>query len=317
MVWATTVQLRGAPDVPEAASILGAIRRGTLDPELAGLLWVLLEGGVPLVVAGPGGAPVDLERRRMTLDLLLDLVPADRFRRTLSQTDEFPWLAERASLGWSRTLSIPEQGPTPARTGASNLAQPAPLAELGRSLLLAGELGAAPPADTVGDRARLVVRALGLGFGLGATVQGARLEDVVETLRAQPIGLTDNELSHLGVVVVLAPGDDTQPTRVAAAHYLRPLARDAHGHTQRLPPAVLATWAPGQRRFEHFAWGVAAELADRVGRRAGDFELERARRAEALTGLAALDLPDRIAERVALQQFRHDNAMVTRPGRPA
>ena len=318
MICTTTVHPGEAPDVPEAASILGAIRRGTLDPELAGLLWMLLDGGIPLVVAGPGATPADLDRRLTLLDLLLDLVPADRIRRRLSRTDDFPWLAERASLGWSRTPPMPEAvARAPSLDRPMDLVEAGPLAEPGQSLLLAGELGAAPPADTVGDRARLVVRALGLGFGLAATVQGTRLEDVLETLRAKPIGLTDDELSRLGVVVVLAPGDDGAPSKVAAAHYLRPLARDAHGHTQRLPPAVLATWAPGQRRFEHFAWGVAAELAVRVGRRVGDFELERARRAEALTGLAALDLADRVAERIVLERFRRDRVPEAEQGRPA
>lgn len=313
MVWVTTRRSRRAPDVPEPTSILDAIRRGTLDAELAGLLWTMLDAGMPLIVAGPGDTPQDLSRRRTILDLVLDLAPADRVRRTLSPVEDFPWLAEVESLGWRRTAPVPGIGSRPVGRPVGRPAPDAPAWDL----LLAGELGAAPPADTIGDRVRLVVRALGLGFGLGATVRGARLEDVLELLRAQPIGLTDDELSRLGVVLVLAAGDGAEPTRVAAAHYLRPLARDVHGHSQRLPPAVLATWEPGHGRFEHFAWGVAAELADRLGRRTGDFELDRARRAEALTGLAAVHLPDRAAERVVLERLRRDSVGVGRQGRPS
>ena len=37
--------------------------------------------------------------------------------------------------------------------------------------------------------------------------------------------------------------------------------------------------------LEHFAWGVMPELAIRIGRKAGDLELEQAERAELLRAL--------------------------------
>jgi hypothetical protein len=58
--------------------------------------------------------------------------------------------------------------------------------------------------------------------------------------------------------------------------------RDAHGHVQRLGPAVLATWEPRDGAWEHFAWGVLPELALRLGRSASDLEREAAARAERL-----------------------------------
>ena len=79
-------------------------------------------------------------------------------------------------------------------------------------------------------------------------------------LRQPPVRLTDDELSHLGVVLILRRLDDGR-RRVVAAHYVRPVARDAHGHLQRLGPAVLATWDPTTDAFEHFGWGVTPELA--------------------------------------------------------
>ena len=63
------------------------------------------------------------------------------------------------------------------------------------------------------------------------------------TLRAAADRVTDDELSHLGVVLVIRRVDATR-RRVVAAHYVRPVARDVHGHLQRLGPAVLATWDP-------------------------------------------------------------------------
>jgi hypothetical protein len=272
----------------EPVSIVDLVRTGVLDAELAGLLWLLVEGSVSTIVAGPVGGPDDRARRRSILGGILDLAPPDRRRLTLDGSDEdFTKLADVEMLGWQRTLPADPDPVDPAAT-----------------ILLAGELGAGLPADTTGDRARLVVRALGLGFALGATIEGIRLEDVLASLRARPIRLTDDELSRLGVVVIVGAADGATPTRVVAAHYVRPLARDVHGHRQRLPPALLATWDDRARKFEHFAWGIADELAGRLGRRTGDFERERDLRAKALAEMATSELIDRGAFRAVLERIR-------------
>ena len=103
---------------------------------------------------------------------------------------------------------------------------------------------------------------------------GAAIEDVLR----QPVPLRP----ATGAVLVLdAEG------RVTAAHLHRPPLRDAAGHVRPQGPAVLATWDGSLGRWEHFAWGVTAELADASGRRPGDFELEQQHRREFLAGLVA------------------------------
>jgi hypothetical protein len=281
------------PSTDRPASIATLLRGRALDSELGALLWLLLDGGVSLVVAGPGEGAESRALRTAVLEALLDLVPSTRRRLRLEgSTEDFTWLDDAESLGWVRTTPA---GPTAVDAAAA--------------VILAGELGPLPPADTTGDRARLLVRALGRGFGLAATMDAARLEDVLAGLRRRPIELTDDELTNLGIVVVLQADAAGAPPRIVAAHYLRPLARDVHGHPQRLPPAVLATWDAAADRFEHFAWGIAAELAGRVGRRTGDFELEQERRAAVLTGMAAEDpsdpeVDDRAAIRATLDRQR-------------
>jgi len=119
-------------------------------------------------------------------------------------------------------------------------------------------------------------------------------------LRQAPVGLSDDELSRLGVVIVLRRLDDDR-RRVVAVHYIRPVARDTHGHVQRLGPALLATWDSTTDRFEHFGWGVTPELAMRVGRRAGDFEIELDRRRDLLETLvrAGTTAPDAVRQALA------------------
>jgi hypothetical protein len=113
-----------------------------------------------------------------------------------------------------------------------------------------------------------------------------------------PFGLSKDELSFLGCVLVLGEDEPppvqaadpamapTRPIRVVAAHYVRPLHRDEHGHAQLLGPAILATWDPRTGSFEHFAWGVLPEIAARLGRRTGDLEADLHHRRDDLGGLA-------------------------------
>lgn len=175
---------------------MGWIAAGTLDPDLAAVLWLLAEGGVPIVVAGAPGT--------------------------------------------------------------------------GRAALLAAfrELAAARP--------RAPSR-------LPAVVEGRSLEEVYAHLARPPLEAGEDELRGLGAVVILdvvSPGR----RRVVAAHYVRPLERDGHGHVQRRPPALLAAWDGARDAFDDYAWGIVTELAERVGREPADFERERARRATLLAG---------------------------------
>ncbi len=160
---------------------------------------------------------------------------------------------------------------------------------------------------TWGERARVAIRATGLGYGLGTTAHADSLAELLAQLEAGA-DLAADELRSLGVVLVLrmlrADGEQLDPRagsrdvetapfatgvrrRVVAAHYIRPLERDAGGHVQRRPPAVLATWNPASDALDHFEWGIVSELAARIGRSPSNFEREQAARARLLTRLAA------------------------------
>ena len=250
-------------DTPAAAAAIAPwIERGTLDAELAALTWLMVEAGVPLLVAGtPGTGRAGLR------DAIVGFLPVDATTIVTSGEDEdFAWLPEAVELGWHRDRPGSAARPRQA-SGAT---------------VMVTDLDDRP-GGTWGERARVAIRALSLGYGMLATVRGDRLEDVFERLGANPVEASEDELSRLGLVLVL--GNDGE--RVTAAHYLRPVARDVHGHVQRLAPAVVATWDEANRRFEHFAWGIADELADRVGLTPLELEREQARRAETLaTGVS-------------------------------
>ena len=283
------------PLPPEPRSVVELIRAGTLDAELAATLWVLIEGRVPIVVAAEGhGAG-----KSTLLDaLLVFLAPGVRAIELAGAAETFDWLPQAAELGWHAG----PRAPGAERRRASGEWE-GRLVRPDDTVLLIPELSDHLPSYTWGAEARLAIRAATIGYGLAATIHADALDEVFESLRRPPVGLDDDELSRLGVVVVLRRiGEDRR--RVVAAHYVRPTARDGHGHVQRLGPAVLATWDASTDTFEHFGWGITPELAVRLGVHAGDLEHDIDRRRDYLAGLAAADITDVAEVRRAIDGFR-------------
>ena len=271
------------PVPPMPRSIAELLRDGTLDAALAATLWVLIEGRVPVIVAAAEGGT----GKTTLLRALLDFLPAGVTTRELAGTSEtFDWLPQASELGWQGT---PTAFADPARPETT--------------VLLIPELSDHLPSYTWGAEARIAIRAASIGYALAATIHADTLEEVFDTLRRPPVRADDDELSRLGVVLVLRRVDDGR-RRVVAAHYVRPTARDEHGHTQRLGPAVLATWDPATDTFEHFGWGITPELALRVGRKAGDLELEIDRRRDYHDGLATAGIVAVDDVRTALAGYR-------------
>lgn len=219
-----------------------------LDAPLAALAWILVERGVPILVAGR-----DPTTAASLLDALVAALPADR------------------------------------RPGGA-----AP-GEAGRLVRVSTTLATDSPPGVL----RAALAATSGRSGLAVAVAADNLEGVLAVLRRQ--GLVDDEIAFLGVVLVVGAPESGAPegggqddadmgaaprARLVAAHYLRPVVRDAGGHTRRLAPAVLATWNPATAAWEDFAWGIVPDLAERIRMRPGDLEAERERRAAALAGHA-------------------------------
>jgi hypothetical protein len=284
----TTTRVRAWPS-PRRRSIVELVAGGVLDAELAALAWLLVEQRIPVVV----GALARGVGKTTLLETLLDFLPPPIRRIDLAGgAEDFAWLPEAAALG----------GPAARPTSASS-----PAVAPTTAFLVAAELSEHLPIYTWGTAARTLVRAASIGYGIGATIHADRLEDVHDTLRSREVGLTDDELSYLGLVLILRAwreADGTVARRVVAAHYERPVGRDEQGHVQRLPPAVLAAHDEQTDTLEHFAWGVMPELAIRLGRKAGDLESEQRERAALLAGLAASGTIDPEAVRQAIRGFR-------------
>jgi hypothetical protein len=239
------------------------VEDGVLDADLLALLWLLLEARTPLVVVGQSLGPAE-----RVVDALQPLLPAGVSVLEIEADDEFAGLPEAGLLGWrtARTSAAASRGP-----------------QVPAGVLRAR--GLAAPDGLAGERARLVLRALAIGYGLLATMRGERLEDALEALHDPAVGASADERSRLGVVLALAATGDG--VRVQAAHYVRPVAVDPGGHVHRPAPAVLCTWNEALGTYDDFAWGITPELAGRLGVRPVGLEREQARRAAVLRGDAS------------------------------
>jgi hypothetical protein len=278
-------------------SIAELIGSGVLDAELAAVAWILVEARLPVLVAGLA----QNVGKTTLLEALLDFLPATARRVELSGADEdFAWLPEARALGWDRRANDTDERPARDEIPAIPIT-PA------TGYLVTAELSNHHPTYTWGRRARTLVRAASVGYGIAATIHADRLEDVHEELGSPDVGLTEDEQSYLGLVLVLRQVPDAEGQlrrRVVAAHYARPVGRDEHGHTQRLPPAVLAVHDPVADRLDHFEWGVMPELAVRLGRKAGDLERDQMERSALLARLAADGIIDVESVRAAIAGYR-------------
>jgi hypothetical protein len=86
-----------------------------------------------------------------------------------------------------------------------------------------------------------------------------------------------DDTRDLGIVLVIEDG------RIAVAHYVRPVERDAAGHLQRRPPAVLSARNPVSGQLDHFYWAYTDELASRAGITRRQLEDDRDARARQLS----------------------------------
>ena len=258
------------------------IRAGTLDAELAATLWVLIEGRVPLVVAAEASGVGQVHAARGPARL----PPAGRPRRS-------SWPARtRRSTGCRRRPSsagpavAPGAPPLPRDATASSRSVPTtPSCSI-------PELSDHLPSYTWGDEARLAIRAASIGYGLAATIHADSLDDVFEALRRPPVRLDDDELSRLGVVLVLRRRRRRAASRRRGA--LRP-ARPPATCTATSSASARPCWRPGIPRptpSSTSAGGSSPSWRSRVGVHAGDLELDVDRRRDYLAGLADAG-PDR------------------------
>ena len=234
----------------QRSTLASLVAARSVDAHTAALLWLLTEGGLPVVVTGAAS------------------------------------LSERCAVAAAIASAIPRR----ARV----------LLDLDADVLTT-------------ERLTALLRG---GVGLALTITALDLRDLLVRLEHPDIGLPEDAIRRLGMVVVVE--HPMRGLRLRSTHYLRPSERDAQGHIQRRPPAVLATWDAGTDSFDDFAWGITPELADRVDRSQADFEQRQRSRGAFLAALATrAPLSHEVWEAVAGDHLATEPPRVPAPPREA
>jgi hypothetical protein len=235
-----------SPDL--ARPLADRVAAGALDAPFAALAWLLLERGVPALVAGR-----DPAARAALADALVEALPEERRPGTAPGGDRLVRVAGTVDAATPPGIL---RAALAATTGRSGLLATLDAADLAGVLDLVARQGLTTDESTF--------------LGVVLVVGGG----------ADPGGRPPAASAGAS-----SAGDD--PARVTIAHYLRPVVRDAGGHPRRLGPAVLVAWDPATGTWEDFAWGIGPDLAERCRMRPGDFEAERARREALIADLTA------------------------------
>ena len=216
---------------------------------------------------GAGRRQDDAPRRRCSTSCRR-AIRSRRARRR--EPRDFDWLPQASELGWPRTRAA-DRWP---RARSARRARP----------LLADELSDHLPAYTWGAAARIAVRAASIGYGLAGHDPRRFARRGVRDA-PPPAGRAHRRRAVAPRRRARAPPRRARPPPGRRGP-LRPAGRPATS-TATSSGSGRRCSRPGTRRrdaFEHFGWGVTPELAMRVGRRAGDFELETDRRRDFLAG---------------------------------
>ena len=136
---------------------------------------------------------------------------------------------------------------------------------------------ASVPSYVWGDPVRRVFDLMERGYPVAAAMHANTLDEALEILRSDSLGLSDHQLGHLRLAVLLRMGDDGQDTwrRVAAAREID--GADCAGLRQH----DLCRWDPAAD-----SWPVLSE----PHLQRADWREELTRRATLLAGLAELGL---------------------------
>jgi hypothetical protein len=236
-------------------SIAQIIASGSVDVETVALVWMLLEHGASLTVAG-------------------DTEPRPGAGKSTTVQALLPFLPEGSSLaflsGRYETFAFTRlPGVDPASTYA-----------------VCSEVSDHQSTYMWGATARRYLLLPAQGYRIVTTVHADTIDDVLH-LYQHDLLLRVEDLYRLGLVVNLrlTGQGKAQQRRWLSTCFLPP--RPDPRHPERLAPLLLSSWDSSDDSFGHADRSVAAELADWSKLRLEDFTAALARRAACLGELAA------------------------------
>ncbi len=256
--------------IPLSAAQL--IARHAIDAQTVALVWVLLEHGVSLTVAGPQAGV----GKTTILYALLQFLPAETTVRYL--------VGMREKFSFTRQLGI-----NPDNT-----------------YVISSEIHDDSPYSMWGEVARRFLTLPAQGYHIATTLHGNSLHDVL-TLYRNKVHLNTEEICRLGIVVVIDKVPQQQGgRRWMTTHFIWP---DADVTQHQNPPALLLSrWFQDKDAFERASEEALADLAKQIGIASHVFTAALARRVDCLRVLSAGEGADLDAFITAIDELRRKEA---------
>jgi hypothetical protein len=211
-------------------SIAQIIALQSVDVETAGLVWLLLENGASLTVAGPTD-PQPGVGKTTTLNALLQFLPEGTALAYMAGMYE--------NFAFTRLSEI-----DPATTYA-----------------LSNEVSDHLPIYMWGRIARRYLSLPGQGYHIATSVHADTIDDVLYTYE-QELRLKASDIRRLGLIVNIGLVGQTYPARRRwfSTHFIQP--RVDPDRPDEVLPVSLSLWNSFDDTFEHADQPVIADLAD-------------------------------------------------------
>ena len=251
-------------------SLTQIIALGSIDAESAALIWLLLEHGASLTVAGPAD-PTAGVGKTTTLNALLQFLPEGTALAYMSGMYE--------NFAFTRLADI-----DPANTYA-----------------LCNEVSDHLPIYMWGRIARRYLSLPARGYHVATSVHADTIQDVIDMYR-NDLHLAADDVRRLGLVVNMGLVGRLYPPRRRwfTTHFIQPQADPKR--SDEIVPLALSSWNEVDDTFVHADQAVLDELASWSGMSSQEFSTALQRRRDRLeelaqgSGVSTQDMYDAIAE---------------------
>ncbi|HEY4383551.1 MAG TPA: hypothetical protein VGN34_03615 [Ktedonobacteraceae bacterium] len=235
-------------------SVAQIIALGSVNVETAALIWLLLENGVSLTVAGPTD-PQPGVGKTTTLNALLQFLPEGTGLAYMSGMYE--------NFSFTRLPDI-----DPARTYA-----------------LCNEVSDHLPIYMWGRVARRYLSLPAQGYHVATSVHADTIDDVL-AMYQHDLRLSTDDIRRLGLVINIGLIGKVYPPRRRwfTTHFLQPQPDPGNG--AKITPVPLSLWNQNDDTFEIADQFLLADLAGWVGCTPQDFQAARQLRVECLRELS-------------------------------
>lgn len=243
------------------------IARHSIDARTVALIWVLLEHGVSLTVAGLRMGV----GKTTTLNALLQFLPTDATVYYMEGVLENFSFTQRPGVNPSKTYAI------------------------------CNEINDYPPYYMWGERARRFLTLPSQGYRIATTLHGNSLHDVL-TLYRKDVHLNTEEIRRLGIIVTIDRVPQQRGRRWMTTHFIWPYVDAAR--RQKHFTLLLSRWHRGKDAFKRASGSALADLAKCIGMAPHVFTATLTRRVDCLRALSVGQGADMDAVAAAINELR-------------